>query len=115
LLTSVNYLTGRVSAPILQEDAKLQRILNYLNSTCDMGLTLSCDTDIVLTAYVDASDAVHSEFRSHTGALIKLGKGTIWVKSTEQKLTPRSSTEAEIVAVSDSLSQILWARDFLLE
>ena len=48
--------------------------------------------------------------------MISLGQGPVYVKSTRQKIdTNKSPTEAEIVAVSDALSQIIWVRDFLTE
>ena len=43
-----------------------------------------------------------------------LGNAPIYVKSGKQKIVTRSSTEAELVGISDSLSQILWSREFLL-
>jgi hypothetical protein len=46
--------------------------------------------------------------------IIKIGNATIYVKSGKQKLLTRSSTEAELVGVSDALSQIIWTREFLL-
>ncbi len=36
-------------------------------------------------------------------------------KSTKQKIVAKSSTEAELVAVSDSLPQVIWTRNFLKE
>jgi hypothetical protein len=64
---------------------------------------------------VDASFAVHEDMRSHTGASIGLGKGPVFTKSSKQKLNGTSSTEAELIGLSDSLPQVLWVRDFLLE
>jgi hypothetical protein len=58
---------------------------------------------------------VYSDFKSHTGAVISLGSGPIFVKSTQRKLNSKSSTEAELVGVSDALTQIFWTRDFLME
>ena len=37
-----------------------------------------------------------------------LGKGVIYGTSTRQKLNSKSSTEAELIGVSDVMSQILW-------
>ena len=42
-----------------------------------------------------------------------LGKGVINGTSTRQKLNTCSSTEAELVAVDDCMSQVLWTRYFL--
>ena len=53
--------------------------------------------------------------KSHTGAVIGLGKGPIYAKSSVQKLNSTSSTEAELIALSDSTAQIIWTRNFLLE
>ena len=44
---------------------------------------------------------------------MKIGGGSITSFSTKQKLNTRSSTEAELVAVDDAMSQILWSRSFL--
>ena len=44
---------------------------------------------------------------------MSLGKGVIYGTSTRQKLNTRSSTEAELVAVDDCMSQVLWTRYFL--
>ena len=45
--------------------------------------------------------------------MMSLGKGAFFARSTRQKLNTRSSTEAELVAVDDVMSQVLWTRYFL--
>jgi hypothetical protein len=62
---------------------------------------------------VDASFAVHMDYKSHTGLCVQFG-GTIFAKSTKQKINTKSSTEAELVGLSDSVSHIIWCRAFLL-
>ena len=42
-----------------------------------------------------------------------LGPGAMYSMSTQQKLTGRSSTEGELIRVSNALPQILWTRHFL--
>jgi hypothetical protein len=42
-----------------------------------------------------------------------LGKGPFWAKSSVQKLNSKSSTEAELIAVSDAAGQLLWTQSFL--
>jgi hypothetical protein len=39
----------------------------------------------------------------------------VYVKSAKQKLMSKSSTEAELIGVSDMLRQVIWTRDFLAE
>ena len=59
--------------------------------------------------WVDAASfAVHPDLRSHTGATVSLGKGSIYNKSSKQKINTRSSTEAEVVGVNDAMTMILW-------
>lgn len=90
------------------------RVLKYLNSTVGLGIALHGDADTVLRCYVDASYGVHADAKSQTGMLVTLGGGPVMVKSTKQKIVTKSSTEAELVALSDSASVVIWARDFLV-
>ena len=63
--------------------------------------------------YVDSSFGVHRNMRSHTGAIMTLGKGAVIADSTKQKINNRSSTEAELVAVDDKISKIIWLKLFM--
>ena len=51
--------------------------------------------------------------RSHTGGVLSLGQGATYSTSCRQKLGVKSSTEAELVGVSDIMAQVLWTRYFL--
>ncbi len=85
----------------------------YLNATRELGLTLDPSHNINVTSYVDASYGVHVNGKSHTGSVITFGKGAIHARSSKQKLVSKSSTEAELVALSDEASPVLWMRNFL--
>jgi hypothetical protein len=74
---------------------------------------LSADDLQVLKWYVDASFAVHPDFKSHTGAVMTYGSGSPITMSRKQKLNTRSSTESELVGVDDAANMILWTRLFL--
>ena len=63
--------------------------------------------------YVDASFAVHPDFRSHTGAVMTLGEGSIIAINKKQKLNTRSSTEAELLGADDAATIILWTSLFM--
>ena len=114
-LTAVAFLSTRVQAPTDQDWSKLMRMLKYINGTKDMGICLEAESGIVVLAYVDASFGVHADYKSHTGGVISLCKGPVYVKSAKQKLMSKSSTEAELIGVSDMLPQVIWTRDFLVE
>jgi hypothetical protein len=62
---------------------------------------------------VDASFAVHPDFKSHTGGMMTLGKGTMQSIGRKQKLIVQSSTEGELVAVDNAATMILWTKLFL--
>ena len=73
---------------------KLRRLIQYLNGTREKFLTLSIDTVGVIKWYIDASFAVHPDFKSHTGVKMTMGKGTMIPVSKKQRLNTKSSTEA---------------------
>ena len=51
--------------------------------------------------------------RSHTGGMMSFGIGALHTKSTKQKLNTKSSTEAELVGVSEYLPYHIWLLNFL--
>ena len=87
--------------------------LQHLNGTQDMKLTLSTEKLRSIKWYVDASFAVHPDFRSQTGGTMTFGKGVVQSLSKKQKLNTRSSTEAELVGADDVTTQILWMKHFM--
>jgi hypothetical protein len=115
ILLAVGFLTTRVLHSTEEDWDKLLRVLEYLYSTREMFLTLGANSDLLVTLYADASFAIHNEGKSHTGALLTTGIGTFHVKSSKQTLVTKSSTESEIVAMTDALAPALWARLFLTE
>ena len=114
LLTLIAFLTKRVMNPRRDDWEKLTRGIQYIRDTQTLGVTLEIHDPIQVIAYVDASYGVHKDKKSHTGCCITLGKGTISAKSSTQKLNTKSSTEAELVALSDAANQILFIRNFLI-
>lgn len=113
---AIAYLTTRVQSPTEDDLSKLDRLMKYLNGTRDLGIRIQPHDDepINPVAYVDASYGVHVDGKSQTGCIISLGKGPVYVKSGKQKIVSKSSTEAELVGLSDSMSQVIWTRDFLI-
>ena len=53
--------------------------------------------------------------KSHTGGCISYGLSIIDSVSMKQKLNSKSSTESELVGMSDYLSQTIWVKMFLEE
>ena len=67
-----------------------------------------------MSLYVDASYGVHADGRSHMGACVVIGGvGAIHCRSTKQSIVSKSSTEAELIGMSDSANQAIYMRNFL--
>ena len=109
---AVALLCTQVKGPDTGNNKKLARVMKYLRATMAMPLTLEADTSNIVNWWADASYAVHPDMRSHTGGVLTLGKGAIYATSW-QKLNTSCSTEAEIVAVSDIMPQVILTRYFL--
>ena len=63
---------------------------------------------------IDAAYGVHPDGRSHTGSCVVVGdRGAVHCKSAKQQIVTKSSTEAELVALSDSSNQALHLRNFI--
>ena len=114
MLLLCSFLTTRVSCSTEEDQLKLLRGIRYLNKTQDLCLTLSTSNPIEVVAFTDASFGIHANFMSHTGATITLGGGPVFAKSSKQRLVTKSSTESELVGLSDSASQVIWTRNFLI-
>ena len=114
-LLAVSFLTTRVQDPRDLDMLKLDRVLAYIHETRDMVLTLGINGIIQLQSYIDASFAPHRDGKSHTGAMWSLGIGAYYAASCKQKIVTKSSWEAELVAFSDQMSEVLGVQQFLME
>ena len=110
---TIAVLSTRVKSPNESDWKKLTRLMEYLNETKELTLRLWADNLRVVKWYVDASFAVHPDYRSHTGAVMTFGKGSPIGLSKKQKLNTRSSTEAELVGADDAATMILWTGLFM--
>ena len=84
-----------------------------MKGTLDYRLKLGADSMTILKTWVDASYAPHQDMRSHTGGCSSFGNGVVMSRSSKQKLNSKSSTEAEVIGVSDILPYNLWTIYFL--
>ena len=112
----VAFLSTKMSKPTKRDQEKLKRIFAYINGSRDLGLRLSPETTY-LHCSVDASFASHSDMKGQTGICIWLGgnEGMIYSASKKQKLVTKSSTEAELVALTSAMEEVLWLRGLLEE
>jgi len=116
ILLPTTFLCSRVQSPTVEDVKKLTRILMYLNRTPNLGIMIGGDKsgNFRLMTYADASFATHPDgMKSHSGILLSIGRGPVLVKSSKQKLVTKSSTEAELVALSDATSLSIHELQFL--
>ena len=114
-LAAVAFLTTRVHCVDIDDLAKLKRLLGYLRASQHRGIVLRIGDSMIIRAYIDASYGVHqSSGKSHTGCAIVIGDaGVIAARSSKQKIVTKSSTEAELVGLSDSVAQAIHLRNFI--
>ncbi len=68
--------------------------------------------NMAIRAYIDAAYGVHQDSgKSHTECVIVLGEGVpVFAKSSKQKIVTKSSTEAELVGLSETATQAIPSR-----
>jgi hypothetical protein len=115
ILTAVSFLVKRVNGPTVEDMKKLERVIRYIRGTKEMGIILEANVNLGVYGYIDASYGVHADLKSHSGCVIGIGKGPIYAKSSTQKINTKSSSEAELVSLSDHTNQVIWVRNFLLD
>ena len=110
----VSYLQSKQSNPSEQDWSDLGHLLGYIKRFPDKPVVFD-PTDLQLGGYVDAAYNITPDARSHYGYVITLGNSLISSKGGRIKTVVRSSTEAEISAVNEIVSELLWCRDILEE
>ena len=114
LQTAVSFLTTRVQKPDVDDKKKLGRVLKYLNKTKDLCMILAPSCIDEVDVFVDASYGTHPDGKSHTGRVVSLGRSApVAVSSTKQKIVTKSSTESELVGLSDSVGDGIGVAELL--
>jgi hypothetical protein len=96
---------------------KLDRAIRYIRDHAGQGIVLIAAGDakhLTVTAHIDASFGCHENGKSHTGVCITLGSGPVFVRSVKQRIVTKSSTEAELVALSDEAGLMFHVEDFIV-
>jgi len=109
---AVAYLCTRVKCPTESDYHKLRRLVKYIRMSIHLPLIIGWDQSGELVWSVDASFAVHKDFRSHTGGCLSLGTGSLMSMSMKQKINTKSSTESELVGCDDCMNFMVWVKLF---
>ena len=100
---AVVFLTTRVSNSDVDDWKKLGRVLTGVLNTIDKKRVTGARSLTELYTWIYAAYAVHANMRGHTEGAIYMGYGLLHGKSSKQKINVKSSTEAELVGVSEYL------------
>lgn len=103
-LAAVAYLATRVTKYTVDDIEKLKRVVQYIAYTRERGVILRPQKlGGCIRLYVDAAYGVHGDGKSHTGSCVVIGDvEAVYCKSCKQSIVTKSSTEAELIALSDS-------------
>jgi hypothetical protein len=103
----VLYLATCVTHCTVLDIEKLHRLVRYIRWSLDLGVVLRPGVlGIVVRLYVDASCGVHRDGKSHTGLCVVIGDvDAVHCTCTKQDIAGKSSTEVELVALSNSANQ----------
>ncbi|KAL8248737.1 hypothetical protein R6Q59_005605 [Mikania micrantha] len=94
----------------------LKRILRYIKGTINQGLLISPSKSNNMTAYSDADWAgCPNSRRSTSGYCVFMGANLISWSSKRQPTISRSSAEAEYRGVANTVAEISWIRNLLVE
>jgi hypothetical protein len=115
ILTAVSHLSSRVSCSTIHDWEELVHLGGYLNGTRHYCIDFLANVDPILSVYVDASFCVEEDYKSRTGGVLCLAGGCICAVSKKQAINAKSSTEAEIIALSDISVYALWLRELLID
>lgn len=116
ILLPTVFLASRSHCATKADHNEALRICRYLRGTKKLGVRIHC-TGLDVRVFCDASYQVHADGKSHTGYIVTLGDTFSYVhgRSAKQKLTATSSTDAEVLAMVESLKQATWIRNIITE
>ena len=113
LRTVVSFLTKRVKSPDEDDYKKMVCAIKYIRWTKLLRLPIEATYFNQNHWFINGAFAVHDNMRSHTEAYMTFGYDMLDGSVIGQKINTTSSTEAEVVAVHDNISAMLWVRYFL--
>ena len=116
-LYPVNIRSRYTHNPTAFDMKAVDRILEYIAGTPDLGLLFKSDQGVILSATVDASYGNHDDRKSHSACTLHIGRdsGAFISRSKKQTVTADSSTVAEFIAAHLATKEIMWARSLLAE
>ena len=108
-------LSTKASSPTIMDWKNLSKLICYLWTNSMVVINYSKLAQNKIELFIDASWSLYEDSKGQTGGLIKIYGNTIMFRSTKQSIVTLSSTESEIVGVSDFLTYGIWLSRFVTE
>lgn len=116
LASVISVLSRKLDSYDKSDIVLLKRTLRYLNGSIDLKLELGGKRDTLnFYGYVDADWAGSSDRKSTSGYVLKINGGSVVWASKRQSTVALSTTEAEYIAASAAVQEIIWCRSLLME
>jgi len=103
----VTFLASFSESPTEEDMQDARHVAQFLSGTINAVRVFS-GPDIELSIFADASFGLHPDGKGHSGLVIAMGLDPIFNQSSKQKCIALSSTEAEIVALVESVKHLHW-------
>ena len=87
----------------VEDKENMKRVLQFLKQTINNKRVMGEDNLSKLRTCINAAYGVHPELKIHTSCDMSFGYGIVHCKCSKQKFNKKSSTEAEVVGVTDYL------------
>ena len=113
ILVSISFLSSRVLHSTEEDESKLRKVFKYLNNNEKISINYTGGGNNQIIAYGDAAYLVHQDCESRTGTVLMMNDGVILGRSSKQKLISKSSTEAELIANAETMTDIVICMNFL--
>lgn len=113
----VSILAQKTSKPTEYDWNEAKRVIRYLKGTANLQLQLeSKDAQNEIIGHADANWAESRiDRKSNSGYIFKLFGGTISWRSKKQECVALSSTEVELISLTDAVKEAIWIRRMLKE
>jgi len=113
---ALSVLSKYCREPRQQHWQAVKRVFRYLKETCNHGLIYRKVETPDLVCYSDADHAGdHINRRSTTGMITFLTTGPISYRAQQQSVVSLSTTEAEYIAASEAVKDLIWLQRFVEE
>ena len=94
----------------------VKSILKYLRRTKDAFLVFGGEDELIVNGYTDASfQSDKDDSRSQSGFVFCLNDGAVSWKSFKPEAVSDSTIEAEYIAASEAVKEVVWIRKFVSE